>query len=113
MYSAYDRKKSKDDDEYGWNDNYEGDDDYINEIDEKMIKNTQILWLLSKNELILGPITLWNKGRQIQAGAPPPGGAPQQAFLSQSICEQSTFSDFYWPSPHMLHMPMASPTFET
>ena len=50
----------------------------------KWPKSTQILWLLSKNELILGPITLWNKGRQIQAGAPPPRGGTSTGF-SQSI----------------------------
>ena len=31
-------EKSTDDEDDGWNDNYDGDDNYINEIDEKNYK---------------------------------------------------------------------------
>ena len=31
-------EKSTDDDDDGWNDNYDGDDNYIDEIDEKNYK---------------------------------------------------------------------------
>ena len=65
-------EKSTDDDDDGWNDNYDGDDNYIDEIDEKNYKKIQILWLLSKNWPILGPITLWKEGQKIRAGASPP-----------------------------------------
>ena len=37
-------EKSTDDDDDGWNDNYDGDDNYIDEIDEKNYKkNTNIM----------------------------------------------------------------------
>ena len=66
-------EKSIDDDDDGWNHDYDGDDDNIDEIyDKKLPKNTQILWRLSKNRLIIGPITLWKKGQKIRAGASPP-----------------------------------------
>ena len=40
----------------------------IDEIyDKKFPKNTQILWRLSKDRLIIGPITLWKKGQKIRA----------------------------------------------
>ena len=46
-------EKNTDDDDDGWNDNYDGDDDNVDEIDEKNYRNNiQMLWL------ILGPITL-------------------------------------------------------
>ena len=52
---------------------YDGDDDNIDEIDDKNDKkNIQILWLLSKKLPILGPFTLWKEGQQIRAGASPP-----------------------------------------
>ena len=38
-YSAYDGKSTDDDDD-GWNDNYDGDDDSIDEIDDKNDHNT-------------------------------------------------------------------------
>ena len=54
-------KITDDDDDDGWNDNYYGNDDNIDEIDDK---NIQILWLLSKNLPILGPIILWKEGQK-------------------------------------------------
>ena len=39
-------EKSTDDDDGGWNDDYDGDNNYIDEIDEKNYKKIQILWLL-------------------------------------------------------------------
>ena len=60
-------EKNTDDDDDSWNDNYDGDDDNVDEIDEKNYQNNiQMLWL------ILGPITLWKKGQKIRAGASPP-----------------------------------------
>ena len=72
------QKKNTDDDDDGWNDNYDGDDDNVDEIDEKNYQNNiQMLWL------ILGPITLWKKGQKIRAGASPPwfGQCPKVNIL--------------------------------
>jgi len=63
-------EKSIDDDDDGWNYDFDGDDDNIDETDDKM---TLILWLLSKNRLIFkGPITLWKRANNCGQGPPPP-----------------------------------------
>ena len=56
----YDRK-SDDDDNDGCNDNHDSNDWNFEDNDEKLSKNKQLLWLLSKNEPILGTITWWKK----------------------------------------------------
>ena len=60
-------EKNTDNDDDGWNDNNDGDDDNIDEIDDKNDQKHITLWLLSKNWLILGPITLGKKGQKIRA----------------------------------------------
>ena len=61
-------EKIKDDDDDGWNDIYNG---ILMKLMTIMTKSTQILWLLRKKSLILGPITLWKGAKKIQAGAMP------------------------------------------
>ena len=64
---------STDDDDDGWNDNYDGDGDNIDEIYDKITKKKLlILWLLSKYWPILGISTWWKEGQNFWARASPP-----------------------------------------
>ena len=57
--------KSTDDDDNGWNDNYDGDEDNIDEMDDKNYQKTYIYYEFT----IFRAYCFVKKGQKIRAGA--------------------------------------------